>query len=317
MPASFLKKDGKKKRKGQPKKGQARLFRVLDSFSVKEINEWQKFSESYLKYRFGLFSDLAHQRAKISKQLREAFLQSAFRDFKFENWQRIVPYEFSDDPLSIIGSMKVQNGGRFNYGLIDYEDEDLFHPFGSLYIANDRETAIFEKYGYAKDHSKNLTVLDRWLTSPDSISVVSVNGMIESYLDLTKASNLKLIAKILSEMEIPDDVKKAARELNLAVDQIVKNENQLRATLLHPDWKFVPTFDNIPANCQIFGHIAYQVGIEAILYPSTKGKGKCLAIFPQNFVKSSSFVELAGPLPENIKRRRLDSGECKTFSDPF
>lgn len=54
---------------------------------------------------------------------------------------------------------------------------------------------------------------------------------------------------------------------------------------------------DIPANCQIFGQLVANAGIEGILYPSKFTNKKCLAIYPQNF-DSESFVKVEGDAPE-------------------
>ncbi len=78
----------------------------------------------------------------------------------------------------------------------------------------------------------------------------------------------------------------------------------------------MPILFSIPANCQILGHIAYEAGIEGILYTSVKDGKKCAAIFPRNFNNSSSFVEIdrrkAPPEIESIKLR-LDKTSYQIF----
>ena len=47
-------------------------------------------------------------------------------------------------------------------------------------------------------------------------------------------------------------------------------------------------------------------GIQGIVYASSKNSKKCLAVFPQNFAETDSFVELVGALPDSVKIKRLD-----------
>jgi hypothetical protein len=49
-----------------------------------------------------------------------------------------------------------------------------------------------------------------------------------------------------------------------------------------------------------------NAGIQGIVYASSKNGKKCLAVFPQNFVETDSFVELVGALPDGVKIKRLD-----------
>ena len=65
---------------------------------------------------------------------------------------------------------------------------------------------------------------------------------------------------------------------------------------------------DLPSSSQQFSQIAHAAGIEGILYKSSRRDGRnCLAIFPENFENSPSWVELEGPLPVNLKHGRLDS----------
>jgi hypothetical protein len=70
---------------------------------------------------------------------------------------------------------------------------------------------------------------------------------------------------------------------------------------------------NIPANSQLFGQMVFVSSIQAILYPSQKRKGnKCLAIFPNNFLNSESYVKIQDDCHANVKIARLDAN---TFND--
>ena len=64
---------------------------------------------------------------------------------------------------------------------------------------------------------------------------------------------------------------------------------------------------DVPAPCQIFGGIVKDAGIEGILYNSSITRRVCLAIFPQDFENSSSFLELDDAVPLEAVQRRVDS----------
>jgi hypothetical protein len=64
---------------------------------------------------------------------------------------------------------------------------------------------------------------------------------------------------------------------------------------------------DVPSTCQVFGGIVMNAGIEGILYNSAINQGECLAIFPQNFLNSSSFLELDDEPPSAEVQRRIDS----------
>lgn len=62
----------------------------------------------------------------------------------------------------------------------------------------------------------------------------------------------------------------------------------------------------MPSPSQIFAELVRAAGFEGVLYESTKGPGRCLAIFPEALT-DDSYVELADAVPEPIKHTRLDS----------
>ena len=70
---------------------------------------------------------------------------------------------------------------------------------------------------------------------------------------------------------------------------------------------------DVPAGGQIFGGIAVDAGIEGILYESVLTGKKCVAVFPQNFQNSSSYVELDDPAPSDDVRMRMDSSNFAEF----
>lgn len=57
---------------------------------------------------------------------------------------------------------------------------------------------------------------------------------------------------------------------------------------------------------QIYGRLCSAAGVHAVLYPSTRDDTRrCLALMPQNWRGSDSFVELQGPVPDTVQLRRL------------
>ena len=61
---------------------------------------------------------------------------------------------------------------------------------------------------------------------------------------------------------------------------------------------------------RLFGHLIYAAKIEAVLYKSTLTGKDCLAIFPRNFIDTTSFVELDDETPMDETPARLD---CHTW----
>jgi hypothetical protein len=81
--------------------------------------------------------------------------------------------------------------------------------------------------------------------------------------------------------------------------------------LLTKDWRVSPVHGDVPANSQIFGALIYQAGIEGILYPSTLTGKECLAIFPNNFAVTSSYIQLDDEPPHAKVERRIDSNNWR------
>ena len=60
------------------------------------------------------------------------------------------------------------------------------------------------------------------------------------------------------------------------------------------------------ANSQIFARFLKEAGFEGVLYRSTKCRGLCAALFPDNLGGSDSYIELADRAPPEVKIKRLD-----------
>jgi hypothetical protein len=69
----------------------------------------------------------------------------------------------------------------------------------------------------------------------------------------------------------------------------------------------LPMQFDLPSNSQIFGRLVSGAGIHAILYPSTRAsEHRCLALFPQNWSGSTSFVEGIDAMPKEALVTRID-----------
>ncbi len=74
---------------------------------------------------------------------------------------------------------------------------------------------------------------------------------------------------------------------------------------------------DVPSGSQIFGQLIYFAGVEGILYTSKLTGKDCLAIYPDNFGKSDSFIELDDDPPSPKVPTRLDSENFKICHLPF
>jgi hypothetical protein len=92
---------------------------------------------------------------------------------------------------------------------------------------------------------------------------------------------------------------------------IVKTAGKLHETLLHHDWRQLPSNYDVPANSQIFGYLVYSSGIEGILYPSKLTGKPCLVIFPRNFVETDSYIALDDETPLPKVPNRIDASNWR------
>lgn len=290
-------------------KGHANNLYLLDKISQRDIRLSKQRYDSVAKYYWDHYSYFAHQRSLILDDLKNALLKSS-RPLLFSHWQRVVDYKFSTDPLSAKGSILNDPGGRFNIGNLD---ETRFPKFAALYFAEERETAYKEKFGlYREIKVSGLTADDLAFTNLNSVSIIVVRGELTGVLDLTNINSLKGFFELIKSIHLPKNFIKRARQLNLESPmRHVESLTELTKTILLPNWRNLPMQVDIPSNSQILGQIAYAAGIEAILYPSKMTNKNCLAIFPKNFEKSASYIELEGDIPKEVKNLRLD---CATYS---
>jgi hypothetical protein len=273
-------------------------YHHLESTNIKELKLAKEITEKRLKFWWAHYSDLAHQRHLIESELKKSIVQNS-NEFTINNWQRAVNYKYSLHPLCTIGSHQFI-GGRFNYGnSINGE----LAPFPALYVAKDKNTALQEYIGKAPiSGNSNLTPLDLALTSPISQSIVSISGKLEKVFDLTNKSNLTEFVNLISKFKISKYLTQLAREARLnkfSLPLIIKSTDIMLDSLLDIHWRTAPVNYDIPSNSQIFGHLCYIAGIEGIVYPSKLTGEDCIAIFPNNFPKTSSYIKLDGELPHD------------------
>lgn len=289
--------------KSPPKQVRSTLI-LLDQFSVADIHKWTAHKDKFLKYYWDYYSELAFQRSKILDNIKEALLVAAQRNFSFNNWQRSVKYRYTNDPLSVRGSL-IDPGGRFNIGEIN---PSQFSTFPAFYIASDKDTAIQELLNQTIDPTRKDTKLDPLelaLTNPESISIVSVSGLLSSVINLKEPSNLEPFVDLIKDFTVPEYLKEAAKNIGEREPELIRSVPKLIESLMDSDWRVWPMNFDVPIASQIFGQLVSSSGIEGILYTSKFTSKDCLAIFPQNF-DENSFVKLDDPIPQATKIFRLD-----------
>lgn len=287
-------------------KKQNQLY-VLDSFSQEDVIKWEDKHRKIQQYCWDHYCYFSYKRSLVIDKLKEALLSSCSSSFESSSMHRTVDYGFSDHPLSAAGSIIVDPGGRFNIGDID---GTKFPKFPALYLAEDAETALREKFSLSEDKAVDgLSAQELNLFS--NITTVKVRCNLKVVLDLTDEQSLASLYSELKHIQLPHSFIYRAVRLKLDAMRAVNSAVELRDTVLRQDWQVMPISFDVPGNSQILGQIAHAAGIEGILYPSTKNGKKCLAVYPEN-LKEDSFVELVGRIPKTTIHRRMDR---ITFND--
>lgn len=278
----------------------------LERFSQASLHQWLAAKANLDALQRALYFDLEPQRQRNEARLLDALLSQTLPSFPFEGWSRIVDYRYGLEPLSAAGSLKGE-GGRFNIG--SELSPGAFTAFPALYVAEDYETAFRERFaGPSAAKPRGLSTQDLALRALGSFTQVRLHGLIENLIDIGNLETLKPFASVLREFPIPREVRQLARKLGLRPPPwLIRSPITLQRQLLHPNWRMLPQQFDLPANSQIFGRIAAAAGIHGILYPSARNAAKrCIALFPQNWTGSGSFVQVADEAPEGAQLTRID-----------
>lgn len=281
---------------------------LLDSFTLTAVRRAKDYAREVARYHWDFYAALSQQRTEKHQELKKSLLSAAEGPFTFEAWQRIVDYQYSLHPLSAAGSILTDPGGRFNIGDID---RTRFPPFAALYLAEDRTTAMLERFG-PPNESAGLSNLDFALRDKASFTCVSVSGQLDAILDLRKPERLNAFVDVISEFKIPSDLVRRARDLEESLPTIVRSVRELSEIVLHPEWRALPMRVDVPAASQILGQLVWGAGIEGVLFPSAKGGATCLAVFPEN-LSPTSYVELDDRAPAGVVHTRMDSNTSRNF----
>lgn len=301
MPRSRRRGNWHPHRRSKPAKPSPTIYH-LDTFSLEDVQRWKRGQEEFARFYWDWYSELAFQRAKIMPDIKAALLEASIGPFEFSDYQRAVRYCWSNDPLSVAGSVS-DIGGRFNIGDID---RTKFPIFPALYLGQDRSTVMQELLQVDPEGAEGLSAEELALTDATSISVVSVYGSLETVIDLEKPQRLKTFVELIKDFKVSDSLLRAGKKLGIEVNT-ARSIETLMPTLLDHVWRKKPMHVDVPANSQIFGQLVSEAGIEGIGYPSKYPGKRCLAVFPQNFQCPDSFVQLKDTAPKEVKRIRLDS----------
>lgn len=261
----------------------------------------------------GLYYHLAKLRRLHHADLVAALRAAVPLPIELKRWTRIVEYRYSTESLSAAGSMEV--GGRFNIGR-DL-DPRVFPPFPALYIAEDFETAYREKFGAPSKSSGTAAFKGQEfaLRHPGSFTSVELVGEVLQVFDLTATRSLGPFTNVIRSFAISADLETLAKKLGIKPPWLAATPSVVRRTLLAPHWRGMPAQFEIPANSQVFGRLLIEAGFEGVLYPSSKGSGLCIAVFPESLAAGESYVELADESPAGVRVTRMDAETWQSLVD--
>lgn len=277
----------------------------LERFSEASLTKWLEYATVLDRFEDILYFHLEPERRRLRPKLLEALAEVPSRTLDFPRWTRIVPYRFSDEPLSCVGSLQWV-GGRFNAG-VDL-DQNTMDPWPALYLAADYETAYREKFQVAKGTLTNgLTPEELSLAQKVSTATVMVNVHLSKVFDMTTPSAFEPVAKVFKQIEKPSQAEKFQKKLSIPANAYVMatTAKEVHDLALIHNWRINPTQFGLPAPSHILAELIRAAGFEAILFPSTKGQADCLAVFPDCLV-DGSYVELADAAPAGVRFTRLD-----------
>lgn len=278
----------------------------LDRFSEADIERWSKLSKDLDELSNILYSGVEPQRLRYHSALLKALQSVPTKPMDFSGWVRQVPWRYTNDPLSAAGSLK-NYGGRFNIGAD--VDNSIHARWPALYIASNQETAYRERFGLSKDEAcDGLTSDELVLTTDSSYTLVRLDGHLELVFDLGQAGALDSICAVLRKMTLPAEARKLSKRLKLRTRSVrmISSPSHLLAETLVTNWRSLPVQFGVPSVSQVLASLIIDAGYEGIRYPSTKGDGECVAVFPHRLAGDSSFVSTADPAPESVRYSRLD-----------
>lgn len=277
----------------------------LDRFSEESLTRWNALSKDLDELQAALYFGVLPEQRRLRPELIETLLGTPPRVLAFTRWSRVVTFQYSTEPLSAAGSLHAY-GGRFNAG-IDL-DPGTLDPWPALYLAEDPETALREKFQMtATETSGGLSRDELALTGAQSYASLAVSGELSRLFDMTSPASLQAVARVLGRIRMPARAREIGKRLGLTSRDLwmVKTGRQLHAAALTHNWRTLPVQFGLPAPSHTLAELIRAAGFEGILFRSTKSAGRCVAVFPE-LLASGSFVQLADRAPAAVRHGRLD-----------
>lgn len=277
----------------------------LERFSGATLTRWEAVSKDLDELHASLYFGVMPEQRRIRGELIAALQKTVCTSLSLARWARIITYQYSMEPLSAAGSLQAL-GGRFNAGM-DL-DPDTLNPWPALYIAETDRTAFVEKFQRApEERVEGLSPQELALTASVSHSTVYLNCELHRVFDMTSPSSLAAAAKVFGRIKMPAGAKRLKKKLNLSSRAVhmISSGYQLHNAVLAYNWRTTPAQFGLPAPSHTLAYLVRAAGFEAILYRSTKGTDRCLAVFP-DCLDPGSYVELADAAPGSVQHYRLD-----------
>jgi hypothetical protein len=157
------------------------------------------------------------------------------------------------------------------------------------------------------------------LTRRDSIVIYSVSGKVQTVIRLDQPDRLQPFVDLIKGFSVSPELGRMNRELAKEMKappfkSIVTTVKELLDAIMVENWRELPVQLGIPSASQVFGQLAAQAGAEAIVYPSKFNENPCIAIYPQMFASSSSYVVLDDAPPRKDVVSRLDRNSWPALS---
>jgi hypothetical protein len=277
----------------------------LERFTNADLQRWQQVSRDLDELNASLYFGLEPARRRLRSRLCDALIQTGGVQVTLDQWVRVVTYQYSLEPLSCAGSLQ-SIGGRFNAG---HElDDNTLNPWPALYLAENFETAFREKFQLSStDSTLGLSPNELALEHAVSHSTVFVSGKLCNIFDMTTFATLNSIGKIFREVKMPKEAGALAKKLNIpnSGSIMIQSGQQLHNALTKQNWRIFPVQFGLPSPSQIMAELIRACGYEGIMYPSSKGHGRCVAVFPDKLADASN-ISLIGNAPTPNTTTRLD-----------
>lgn len=284
---------------------------LLDRFTKRDLDEWQALSHWLDEYNGLLYYAFEPYRERYQNELKQSLTDVPATSVNLDGWARCVSYRYSLDPLSAAGSL-TSLGGRFNMG----QDVDKAKakakakPWPALYVADCFQTAYREKFQLSADTQRSgLSPNELALARDGSFSCVVIEGNIERVFDLTEPSALTAFCAVLKKAVMPEQIRRLEKRLKIKHSErarLLKTPSNLLRAMLEENWRTLPVQYGLPAVSHIFAGLVRDAGFEAIKYPSTKGTGMCLAVFPDRIASVATSLRVVDPMPPEAYHAELN-----------